>query len=501
MNVRSFTTTILLASAFCNPNVASSQSRLQDPGFEPNEDRAQDLNAWSIQSNGFSVDLDESISQSGAASLRIRAIDDARSALIQQSVDGTFLREQAVRLTGYIRTEEIGGSATLVVIVEGDGERIFVDDMRGREVVNTTEWAQHAVAVPQLPNAETLTVGALVIGETGKAWFDTFEMEALTPQGEMSKLARDYLTEVLNHLEKRSLFREKIEWADVRRGVESLAAGAQSTKDTYPAIRYVFQQLKLQGDRHSYFRTPRETTSIPDGNSSSDQESRLPVVTGRVIGNRFGYLDIAEIGGSVSEDIQTRYVNSGHRIIGDMARAGVCGWIIDLHRTGGGTLWPILAAVGPVLGEGTVGSFVDGERKTEFWYRNGASGAGESISVIASPDVVTVLDTSFPPVVVLTSSDTSSASETVAISFIGRPNTLRVGRPTAGFTSANVPIPLSDGAMLVIASAYEADRDGNVYIDSIHPDREVAASVDDVEFLEQMLDAATEWLSTQPGCR
>lgn len=120
---------------------------------------------------------------------------------------------------------------------------------------------------------------------------------------------------------------------------------------------------------------------------------------------------------------------------------------------------------------------------------------------IAPTDVVTVLDTTFPPVVVLTSSDTSSASEAVAISFIGRPNTLSVGRPTGGLTSANAPIPLSDGAMLVVATAYEADRDGNVYTESIHPDKEVAESVDDVEFLERMLDAATEWLSTRPECK
>ncbi len=500
MNVRTMTTSVLLASAFCNPNVAYSQSYLQDPGFEPNEDRAQDLSAWSIQTHGYSADLDESVVHSGASSLRLSATDNARSALIQQTVDGTILRDQAVRLTGYIRTKNVGGSATLVVIVEGGGERIFVDDMRGREVRNSTKWAKYAVTVPQLPTAETLTVGALMIGDTGTAWFDAFEIRAFNLQGEMSELAHTYLTEVLNQLEERSLFRQEIEWADVRQRVESLAAGAQSTKDTYPAIRYALQQLKLQGDRHSYFRTPQVVTSVPDGNSSSDQESRLPTVKGHVIHDRFGYLDIAGISGSVSKKIQTIYADSGHRVIGEMAQAGVCGWIVDLHRTGGGTMWPILAAVGPILGEGTVGSFVDGERTTEFWYRNGTSGAGESTNAITSTDVVTVLERTFPPVVVLMSSDTSSASEAVAISFIGRPNTLSVGRPTGGLTSANTPIPLSDGAMLVVATAYAADRDGNVYTDSIHPDREVDSSVDDDEFLERLLDAATEWLSTQPDC-
>ena len=39
-------------------------------------------------------------------------------------------------------------------------------------------------------------------------------------------------------------------------------------------------------------------------------------------------------------------------------RAGLVGWIVDLRQNGGGDMWPMLAGVGPVLGDGPAGSFV-----------------------------------------------------------------------------------------------------------------------------------------------
>jgi len=37
-------------------------------------------------------------------------------------------------------------------------------------------------------------------------------------------------------------------------------------------------------------------------------------------------------------------------------RDDLIGWIVDLRGNGGGNMWPMLAGVGPVLGEGVVGS-------------------------------------------------------------------------------------------------------------------------------------------------
>lgn len=50
------------------------------------------------------------------------------------------------------------------------------------------------------------------------------------------------------------------------------------------------------------------------------------------------------------------------------------GWIVDLRGNGGGNMWPMIAGVGPVLGEGTAGAFVDPDDNVTLWgYANGAS--------------------------------------------------------------------------------------------------------------------------------
>ena len=35
------------------------------------------------------------------------------------------------------------------------------------------------------------------------------------------------------------------------------------------------------------------------------------------------------------------------------------GWIVDLRGNGGGNMWPMLAGIGPILGEGIAGYFID----------------------------------------------------------------------------------------------------------------------------------------------
>jgi hypothetical protein len=55
-------------------------------------------------------------------------------------------------------------------------------------------------------------------------------------------------------------------------------------------------------------------------------------------------------------------------------RDDLAGWTVDLRGNGGGNLWPMLAGVGPVLGEGIVGYFVDPQGVESIWeYRNSVS--------------------------------------------------------------------------------------------------------------------------------
>jgi hypothetical protein len=78
-----------------------------------------------------------------------------------------------------------------------------------------------------------------------------------------------------------------------------------------------------------------------------------------------------------------------------------------------------------------------------------------------------------------------------AIAFVGRPATRSFGQPTAGFTTANSPVVLSDGAVLVLTAAHVQDRLARRYEGPMTPDE--ATAPDGAEA------AAMAWLDKQ-GC-
>ncbi|MER7848202.1 hypothetical protein ABTZ03_30160 [Kitasatospora sp. NPDC096077] len=89
--------------------------------------------------------------------------------------------------------------------------------------------------------------------------------------------------------------------------------------------------------------------------------------------------------------------------------------------------------------------------------------------------------------------------EAVAIAFIGRPVTPSFGDRTYGVPTGNEPHRLSDGAVVVLTVAAEADRTCRILVGPLVPDETVDAPV--TEKADPALDAAVNWLASQGPCR
>jgi C-terminal processing protease CtpA/Prc len=98
-----------------------------------------------------------------------------------------------------------------------------------------------------------------------------------------------------------------------------------------------------------------------------------------------------------------------------------------------------------------------------------------------------------PPIAVLTSQHTSSSGEATLVSFLGMDRVRTFGLPTAGYSTANTTVELSDGALLVLTVAVMADRTGRRYGTSIVPDVLVSPR-DGAD-----VTAATAWRPTAPS--
>jgi carboxyl-terminal processing protease len=175
---------------------------------------------------------------------------------------------------------------------------------------------------------------------------------------------------------------------------------------------------------------------------------------------------------------------------------GVTKWIIDLRKNAGGNCWPMLAGIGPLLGDGICGYFVNGTERIPISYRNGAAFQGKHVLCRVSKEGYR---TQRQPksIVVLTGKRTISAGEIVALAFKGREQAYLLGEPTAGLTTANATYSLSDRSMLVLTVCREADYLGRICEGSILPDRIIRpASVGPVDE-DTVKSAAVDWLQTR----
>lgn len=172
------------------------------------------------------------------------------------------------------------------------------------------------------------------------------------------------------------------------------------------------------------------------------------------------------------------------------------GCIVDLRRNTGGTLWPMLAAVGPLAGDGALGAFASSSGSADWSYdaeRGLATSGSYELAKVETPHAL------HPdlPVAVLTGPLTTGAGEAIAVAFAGRAHTRRFGEGTRGLPTSNTQIPLADGALLVLTVTVHADRAGTRYETVIAPDEPAATDWTHFGAAEDpAVAAACRWLAS-----
>lgn len=309
------------------------------------------------------------------------------------------------------------------------------------------------------------------------------------PDDGMSPGARTYLTKVLDLMEQQSVMRHRVDWAQLRRRVLEQAHGARTASDTYGVIAWALNSL---GDGHSFFLDPQQSGARLGATTLSFEG-----LTGRALEDGLGYVSLPQVQGT--QQTYDAYVRQGRAAVA--TADGACGWIVDLRDDRGGNMWPMLAVLGPVLGDGPAGGFVDADGNRSTWsiQHGNAYADGEPVGWTDSEPITR----SAAPVAVLTGHRTGSSGEAVAVAFRGRADTRFFGEPTYGVPTGNMVYHLSDGATLVLTTADDVDRAGRTYNAPIRPDEEVvndpAAAVGGDR--DRVLAAARAWLHQQPGCQ
>lgn len=295
----------------------------------------------------------------------------------------------------------------------------------------------------------------------------------------MSAAASAYLNAILDLMQRNSIKRLTIDWTAFRNSVTAEARSAQTIADLSPAIRVA---ITLLGDGHSSYRGAGAASSIFVGTRTCRPSGAAPPSLPTTI----GYVKITSFSGS--GDVATAFADQIQNAIVAADRDDLIGWVVDLRGNGGGNMWPMIAGVGPLLGEGPLGYFIGPTGAETLWeYRNGASLSGG----FANARVTTPyrLRRDQPRVAVLSDNGIASSGEATLIAFRQRPNTRSFGDATCGLSTANSTYQLSDGGILTLTTALMADRLKTPFGDSIPPD-EVSSDQ------AQAVQRAIAWLQT-----
>lgn len=332
-----------------------------------------------------------------------------------------------------------------------------------------------------------------------------FTLSALAAPAPAGPEAPDVRKTILNLLEQRALYRDRIDWPDARHQLQQASGSAEADKILDQLIarstanhgRWIRASSMPSSSGGMQRMASAEQLQRPEAASSSQKSGR----TGH--SDPIGWISIPAFkqNSMAPSEVKDRQRLTFARQLQSQLRKedehDRCGWIVDLRQNQGGNMWPMLVGVAPLLSTDpnnreVIGAFVGGPERQTWSIESGLVLLDERAPVALDTPAY-VLRHPAPSVAVLIGSKTASSGEAVALAFRGRPATRSFGQASAGYSTANVPTPLPDGSILLLTGSVSVDRNFKGDGGKLQPD----VSTSDSAATEA---AARRWLMEQPAC-
>jgi hypothetical protein len=122
------------------------------------------------------ISADDRVAHTGRWSVRLQRDSQSAGAfsVITRRLPVDF-RGGVVELRGYLRLQDVSGTAGLWLREDDEGKPIAIENMNSQKLTGTHEWAQYGITLAINPQAQVIYFGVLVSG-TGTMWADDLEL-------------------------------------------------------------------------------------------------------------------------------------------------------------------------------------------------------------------------------------------------------------------------------------------------------------------------------------
>lgn len=456
-------------------------------------------------SDEFVAHLDNTVSHSGKSSLKM-SVSDTTSFVFActQRCELHISSPKTIRIVAWLKTKDCKKGAGLNCTQKNSkGKQIGYTSSRQQEklVLDTQEWTKTELVVLLQPNVKSIELMAFVYG-AGTVWFDDISIEEFSGSTlKTAPIVSAYLDSVIKIVKENSLYKDSIDWKKFTSQLNTWANGMQTYSEANLLASSIVNELHKHGDNHSFFIGPVAAKQL----GTIDVQGRGRKVEAEYLGQGIGYISMPGFG-SFSDSVSVAFSTYTQKMIKKIDTENkICSWIVDLRDDDGGSCQPMIAGLGPILGEGMYelnSSYtLKGDTGISF-YKNGEAyfelnKKRDSISTkVLNPYK---LKNENVPVAVLIGKGCGSSGECTAAAFIGRHDTKLFGQPTAGFTKGNSDFTLADSSMIFISSGIQTDRNGKKYPDRIFPDVQVDEPTDSKT--DVTLEKAKKWLVSFGECK
>ena len=281
------------------------------------------------------------------------------------------------------------------------------------------------------------------------------QKEALKISNEINKIIKN-----------NSLYVDSLNWNYINVEIQNITANVKTREDLKSVYSFYLRQLRKAGDFHSNIYTQELIKNF----QSKPQSSKIIAkqVSGKYLGDGIGYIKVPACLFFDAEKNRefTKQIQSTIKKIDE--ENTIKSWVVDLRENDGGDASPMLAGLNCLIEDGIVAYGISPFHKREVVWSslNGKIKSGKTNYKFDNYKVRTI-NSKFA---ILIDSVTASSGEIAAISFSGLENAKLFGQPSAGYTSSNSTVLISNGDMILIADSYVADRNHKKYTQKIIPD-------------------------------